>query len=114
MTEVNLNGKKFRSMSNSANGDVDETTVFHYYQDNKIIWADYKGASIQKGHLIGVINSNGDLKFSYHHINQNGEIMIGECFSRYSTNENGKIIYNEAWQWLHYDQTSGHSKIIED
>ena len=56
---------------------------------------------------------NGNLEFSYQHINDKDEIMMGECRSIYSLSDNGKIIYDENWTWLNGPKTSGSSRIIE-
>ena len=35
---INLNGKIFKSLSNTANGEVSDATTFQYYQEGEIIW----------------------------------------------------------------------------
>ena len=111
--KFNLDGKIFRSIANTDNGEVDCETVFYYQQDNDIISADYHGGSILKGHLIGKQLKTGQLKFFYHHLNDEGEIMIGKCLSTPEVTSEGKIKFLEKWQWLSGDLSVGESEIIE-
>lgn len=111
--KINLNNKQFKSLSNTSNGEVNNETIFTYHQDGNMVWADYKGGQVKKGHLIGIMYENHDLKINYHHINNESEIMIGECYSTFSALEDGTIKYLENWKWLNGDQSSGQSEIIE-
>jgi hypothetical protein len=111
--KYNLDGKKFKSISNTENGEVSAETIFHYHQNNEIITADYSGGSIRKGHLIGKQLMSGQLEFVYHHINDNGELMVGKCSSTPEISENNKIKLIEKWQWLSGDKSQGESEIIE-
>jgi len=110
--KINLNNRKFKSLSNSANGEISDTTIFHYYQRSEMIWAEYFGGEILKGFLIGKI-FNRSLQFSYQHMNHSKEIMTGKCKTQISLNENGKIQLNEEWEWTCKDYSKGTSKLIE-
>jgi hypothetical protein len=108
-----IDNKKFKASSNSENGEISETTIFHYRQNGKIIWADYSGGNIQKGHLIGLIEDNKYLQFEYHHVNLKNEILTGKCRSIISIQENGKLFLNEKWQWTCKDLIKGESVLVE-
>jgi hypothetical protein len=109
----NLEGKIFKSISNTENGEVSEDTIFHYHQNENIVWADYSGGSVVKEHLIANVIQNGKLDMRYHHINTDGKIMLGKCLSTPSITKDGLLKFNEEWQWLSEDKSSGHSEIIE-
>ena len=79
-----LDGKIFQSIENSENGEVSSETIFHYHQNNEIVSADYKGGNICKGHLLGKMFTNGNLEFTYQHINIEGNLMLGQCISTLS------------------------------
>lgn len=111
--EYDLEGKKFRSISNTDNGEVDDETVFTYYQNGIHVWAEYSGGTIVKGNLIAIKNTDGTLNIHYHHINEKNEIMIGKCISTPSLTSEGKLLFNEKWQWLNGDRTSGESAIVQ-
>ncbi len=109
----NLNSRKFKTVENTGNGEASESTVFHYYQDKNIIWGDYSGGPVARGHLIGLIDKKNNLDFRYHHINNKNEIMTGKCRSIPEITEDGKIRYHEKWQWTCGDRSSGTSVIEE-
>ncbi len=111
--EFDLDGKIFTSVSNTDNGEVGSDTVFHYHQNGKLVWADYSGGDIVKGHLIANVLPSGQLDMRYHHINQQGEIMLGKCLSTPTLTDAGKILFKEEWQWLSGDMSSGYSEIVE-
>lgn len=50
--QYNLEGKTFTSASNTGSGEVGNDTRFRYHQEGRIVWADYAGGAIVKGHLI--------------------------------------------------------------
>ena len=110
---MNYDGKKFKSVNNSENGDVGSDTVFHYHQDGDIVWADYSGGSVIRGHLIAVCDADGKLDMRYQHINSAGELMTGECRSTPEILPDGRIRVHEKWQWTCGDRSFGES-IIEE
>jgi hypothetical protein len=109
----NLDGKIFASISNTENGEVGEDTLFHYHQDGDIVTAEYEGGLIVKGHLIAKVLSDGELDMRYHHINCNGDLMIGKCFSTPEIMKDGRIKLKEQWQWLSGDMSEGYSEVVE-
>ncbi len=111
--QYNLEGKIFRSVSNSDNGEVGADTVFHYHQSGNIVSAEYSGGDVVTGHLIANVLPGGQLDMRYHHINRDGEIMIGKCLSTPEITAAGKLMFKERWQWLCGDRSSGYSEIIE-
>jgi hypothetical protein len=111
--KYNLDGKIFQSIENTDNGEVNSETLFHYHQEDDIISADYDGGIILKGHLLGKMHENGNLEFTYHHINLEGNLMLGKCTSVPTSLPDGRLKYSEQWQWLTGDRSSGKSQIIE-
>ena len=67
MNAINYNGRKFRSVNNSPNGEVDADTVFHYSQKDEIVWAVYHGGAIRWGTLIAKVDEAGNLETRYQH-----------------------------------------------
>lgn len=110
--EINLDNRKFKSLYNTENGQVSSLTIFHYHQENKMIWAEYAGGDIIKGFLIGKINDQS-LEFTYQHLNQDLEIMTGKCKSHCELSENNKIQLFEDWEWTCKDFSRGKSKLKE-
>ena len=110
---LNLDGKIFKALSNSENGEVGDDTLFYYSQTDDVIFADYHGGEIVKGNLIGKQLSNGEFHFFYHHINLSRELKIGKCLSKAKIIDDGRIKLFEEWQWLCDDMSSGTSELIE-
>ena len=110
--KVNLDNRKFVAIYNSANGEVSELTIFHYHQQDDLVWAEYSGGQIVKGNIIGKVVDD-HIEFSYLHINTENEIMTGKCKSYPELIENGKIKLKEFWEWTSGDKSSGESIVIE-
>ena len=110
---MNYNDKKFKPISNTENGETSEETIFYYKQVGSILTADYAGGKIKKGHLIGLVDENGNIEMRYHQVNSKNELMTGICKSRPEIMPNGKIRLHEEWQWTSGDRTKGKSMIEE-
>ncbi len=108
-----LDGKRFRSVSNTPNGEVGAETVFTYHQSGNIVTAEYSGGSIVVGHLLAVMSDDGVLTMRYHHVNQSGELMVGECVSTPEVLRDGRLKFHERWRWLSGDGSEGCSEIEE-
>lgn len=111
--KYDLEGKVFRSVRNTANGEVGADTVFHYHQSGTVVSAEYTGGAIVVGHLVAKVLPNGQLDMHYHHVNRDGEIMVGKCLSTPALTADGKLMFREEWQWLSGDLSSGYSEIVE-
>lgn len=110
---INYNGKQFRTVSGSSNSEVNNETLFNYVQSGNIVTAEYKGGSIVTGHLIAIADAEGKLNMRYHHINKEGRIMTGTCYSVPEILPNKKIRLHEQWQWTSGDSSSGESVVEE-
>ena len=112
-SSINYNGRVFVSKSNSENGEVTGETLFHYRQNGHILWADYSGGKVLRGHMIGKVSADGALDFHYQHINNSGHVRIGKCHSIPHVLEDGKLELYENWQWLNGDMSFGNSILVE-
>ena len=74
---INYDNRAFRGLVNTDNGEVSGETRFHYRQEGARLWANYAGGSVVTGHLLGHVNEDDSLEFVYHHINVDGELMVG-------------------------------------
>lgn len=111
--KINYNGKIFSPQSNTENGEVNAETVFRYFQENDLFWAEYSGGDVLKGHMVGTVTENGELDFHYHHLNKDRHVRIGKCHSIPKVMDNGKIALREKWQWLNGDLSCGESVMVE-
>jgi len=110
---MNYNDKIFRPISNTENGETSNETIFHYIQIDNILTSTYSGGKIKSGHLIGLVDKDGNIEMCYHQLNEKNELMTGTCRSRPEILENGKIRLHESWEWTSGDKSKGQS-IIEE
>jgi len=110
---INYNDKVFRPVSNSENGETSNETKFHYKQVGNILSSEYSGGKILSGHLIGLVDQEGNIDMRYHQVNTNHELMTGICKSMPEVLHNGKIRLHETWEWTSGDKSKGNS-IIEE
>lgn len=108
-----VDGRVFRSVSNSPGGDVGNSTVFHYHQQGDLVWAEYAGGEVRMGHLLGRMMSDGRLDFRYHHVTVGGDVKLGMCVSTPTWAQGGRLSFLESWQWLSGDRSMGESVIEE-
>ena len=93
-----VDGRFFTAVENAESGEVSGETVFSYHQKGNVIWAEYTGGSIVKGFLIGTMDEDRNLHFTYQHINTAGEQKAGSCDSE-PREENGRLRFYEKWKW---------------
>ncbi|GAB3766795.1 n-acetylglutamate synthase [Spirosoma pomorum] len=105
--------KLFRSVTNTDNGEVSGDTLFHYHQQDQLVWAEYAGGAIVKGHLIATVLDDYSLDMRYQHVNKQNELMTGRCHSVPERLPDGRLRIHESWQWTSGDNSSGES-IVEE
>ncbi len=110
---IDFDGRLFRSVANSPNGEVSGATLFRYRQHENRVWADYSGGGIEHGHLIAAVGDDGALDMRYHHISPGGALMTGTCRSRLEILPDGRYRLHEDWQWTSADTSRGAS-IVEE
>ena len=110
---MNYDGKIFRTIENTPNGEVSGETVFHYKQTGRVVTAQYAGGGIAMGQLIALVDSQGCLDMRYHHVNAQGKLQTGTCHSVPEVLPDGRIRLHESWQWTSHDGSSGTS-IVEE
>jgi hypothetical protein len=110
---MNYHNKKFKALSISKNGAVDEGLIFHYQQVGDLLTCTYSGVQIISGHLIGLVLADGSIDMRYHQLNSKDELMTGICKSVPEILEDGKIRLYENWKWTSGDGSNGQS-ILEE
>ncbi len=110
---INFHGKKFRLVSNSANGEVSTETTFLYSQEGDVITGTYTGGDVLYGHIIGKIDNRNHIETRYHHINSKGDLLTGTCHSVPQILPNGKVMLHEKWKWTCRDNSEGESVLEE-
>ncbi len=105
--------KLFRSVTSTSNGEVSGDTLFHYHQQDNLVWAEYSGGSILKGFLLATVQPDNSLDMRYQHVNTRGELMTGICQSIPEWLADGRIRLHEQWQWTSGNCSMGRSVIEE-
>ncbi len=113
MPPVSYHDRVFQPVQNSANGEVEAGTRFHYRQAGAVVWATYSGGGIQFGTLVATVDAAGVLDMRYSHVNQAGALMTGRCRSTPEVLPDGRLRLHEAWQWTSGDHSAGQS-IVEE
>ena len=111
--KVDLEGRRFGSVENSASGEVGPETVFEYHQRDEVVWATYSGGAVRFGTLMATSDGDGVLDARYGHVNISGDLMTGECRSTPEVLGDGRIRLYEAWRWTSGDRSSGRSVVEE-
>ena len=110
---VDYDGRCFRPVVNTPNGEVSGETLFRYHQRGALVWATYEGGGITHGHLIATADAAGALDMRYHHVNAGGELMTGRCRSTPERLPDGRLRLHEVWQWTSGDGSAGRSVVEE-
>ena len=113
MSAPNYDGRRFRSVANTANGEVGTQTVFEYRQEGETVWATYRGGGVTLGTLVATVDGSGRLDMRYGHVNDAGELMTGVCTSTPETLPDGRLRLHETWRWTSGDGSSGTSVLEE-
>ncbi len=110
---INYDGRIFRLISNSTNGDVGSDTLFFYHEKDDLVWAEYFGGAIVRGMLLAKKAADGSLAMRYQHVGSSGALMTGLCNSAVTVLPDGRYRLEEAWRWTSGDCSVGESVLEE-
>ena len=110
---IDYDGRRFRSVENSASGEVGPETVFSYSQEGAVVRAAYGGGGVRSGTLIATADNEGRLDARYQHVNATGALMTGECRTTPEVLPDGRLRLHEEWRWTSGDRSSGTSVVEE-
>lgn len=106
-------GRIFHCISNTRFGEVSHETIFHYHQDQDIVWGEYSGGAIVRGMLLAGVEADGSLNLRFQYINADGEIRTGILHSRPEILADGRYRIYERWQLTSGNQANGESVLEE-
>ena len=96
-TDDDLDGRTFAASTVAGPGDVDGRTLFRYRQDGEVVWADYAGGQVVRGHLVGV-RRGARLDRRYVHLDTAGGTASGHCLSVVER-VGDRLRLHEEWTW---------------
>ncbi|MEU3145192.1 MULTISPECIES: hypothetical protein [unclassified Streptomyces] len=93
-----LDGLVLSPVADQAPGQVGTRTRFVYHEQGGLIWAEYAGGDVVRGHLVGT--REGDrLDFRYVQLTQDGTTSGGHCRSTVVELPDGRLRLEETWEW---------------
>lgn len=103
---MSYEGKRFGPVGAPAGSSVGT-----YHQDGSLIWAEFAGATVRTGRLVGTCDQAGVITAAYCMVTAAGDTVAGECTSTPNTLPDGRVALTERWRRL--DGSSGVSHIEE-
>lgn len=111
-TEVNVSDPLTIDYSDRVFRSVEHPDITgHYHGDGDLVWAEFSGASVSLGRLVGHRAADGNLELAYSYRLTTGDLVAGRCTSRPEVLPDGRIRLTEHFQRL--DGTVGISVIEE-
>lgn len=95
---TSMDGRVLRGVSNDGDGQVDASTIFHYHQQDDLVWAEYEGGAIRRGYLVGTSDGT-TLDFRYVHIDVDGTTHAGRSLDMIEVLSDGRVRLHERWEW---------------
>lgn len=77
-------------------GKLQAKPFFRYKQVDNVLTSEYSCGKIKYGHLIGLVDKNGNIKMRYHQVSDKNELMTGICKSKPEILENRKIRFTKV------------------
>jgi hypothetical protein len=91
--------KEFEVVKNDGiDVEVNAETVFNFYQNEELIYAEYKGGKVKNGEIFGVIE-NDEIQFYYTQENLLGQTNQGSSKDKIIILENDRIQLIDKWEW---------------
>lgn len=98
-TSHDFHKKQFAVIKNDGvEVEVNTETVFNFYQNLELIYAEYKGGKVKYGEIFGLIESN-NVQFYYSQTNFSGEKNQGSSKGEIKILENKKLQLLDRWEW---------------
>jgi len=110
-TPVGYDGRRFRSIETRPGETAAEKPVGHYHQDGDLVWAEFSGAAVRAGRLVGSCGPDGVIHAAYCMLTTGGDTVAGACVSTPTLLPDGRVRLSEEWRRL--DGSSGVSHIEE-
>ncbi|MCK5032858.1 MAG: GNAT family N-acetyltransferase [Calditrichia bacterium] len=98
-SDYDFNKKKFKVIRNDGqDAEVNMDTIFHYIQNQELLYAEYSGGLVKYGEIFGVIE-NDAISFYYEQENLKDIKSRGKSTDKIKILENGKLQLIDEWEW---------------
>ncbi|WP_328909703.1 hypothetical protein OG230_09475 [Streptomyces sp. NBC_00234] len=106
-----LDGLVLSPVADQAPGQVGTRTRFTYHERDGVIWAEYAGGDVLRGHLVGT-RAGDVLDFRYVQLKHDGTTSSGHCVSTVVGLPDGRVRLAERWRWE--SQEGSGTSIVEE
>ncbi|MFJ6698691.1 hypothetical protein ACIQM4_21805 [Streptomyces sp. NPDC091272] len=106
-----LDGLLLAPVADQAPGQVGTATRFAYHEQDGVIWADYAGGDVVRGHLVGT-RAGDRLDFRYVQLKRDGTTSSGHCLSEVTLLVDGRVRLRESWAWDSQDGSG--TSVVEE
>lgn len=108
---IDYGGRRFRPAVSEPGPAGAEPPIGHYHQAGDLVWAEFSGAAVLAGRLVGTCRPDGTIDAAYCLVTKAGETIAGACVSVPAVLADGRVRLTEHWRRL--DGSSGISCIEE-
>lgn len=108
---LDYGGRRFRPADSEPGRCDAEPTTGHYHQEGDLVWAEFSGARIRAGWLVGTCRPDDVIDAAYCLVTSTGETIAGACVSTPTMLADGRVRLTEDWRRL--DGSAGISHIEE-
>ena len=96
---INLNGKRFTLISNTAGNADAGKTIFMFVQNGRAIRATYEGGGVVLGAIIGHIAQDDHLIVLFQQVTNAGKLCGGEGEIEVTSGADGKLRFVDDWRF---------------
>ena len=111
VTQINYQGRRFKPAERDQLPPGTPVPTGVYHQDGHLVWAEFSGAGVEAGRLVGHCDHTGVIQASYCWVTTDGRTVAGRCVSSPTILPDGRIRLTERWHRI--DGSSGVSYIEE-
>lgn len=108
---IDYRGRRFQPVDNPHYPGGTEAPTGAYQQDGDLVWAEFAGAAIRAGRLVGRCRPDGTIDAAYCWVTTGGDTMAGTCQSTPTVLPDGRLRLTERWHRM--DGTVGVSYVEE-
>jgi hypothetical protein len=108
---VDYDGRRFQPVGHESSQAGTEIPVGQYHQDGDLVWAEFSGADLRVGRLVGTCLADGVIDAAYCLITTDGQAVAGSCVSTPTLQPDRSVRLTEHWRRL--DGSTGISHLVE-
>jgi hypothetical protein len=98
-TQYNFHKKQFKVIKNDGvDVEVTTETIFTFFQNAELIYAEYKGGKVKYGEIFGLIE-NDTVYFYYTQVNDEAGKNQGSSTDEIKLLDNNKLQLIDRWEW---------------